>query len=84
MRRKITIALLALGTVVGYASGFASLRCRAEARRDALQRHVASLCVNAARDAERSDRADRAARAAPRSAAPAGPGAPQADTGEGR
>ncbi|MGK4006360.1 hypothetical protein WMF31_27325 [Sorangium sp. So ce1036] len=78
MRRKITIALLALGTVVGYASGFASLRCRAEARRDAFQRHVASLCVNAARDAERSDRA------APRSAAPARPGAPQADTGEGR
>lgn len=78
MRRQITLALLALGTVVGYASGFASLRCRAEAHRAAVERHVASLCVNAARDADRPDRA------AQRSAAPARPGAPPAGTEEVR
>ncbi|WP_437679901.1 hypothetical protein [Sorangium sp. So ce131] len=54
IRRKTTIALLALGTVLGYASGFASLGCHAEARRQAFQRHVASLCVDAARGAERA------------------------------
>ncbi|WP_437489325.1 hypothetical protein [Sorangium sp. So ce1014] len=75
MRRQITITLLVLGTVFGYASGFSSLRCRAEARRDAFQRHVASLCVDAARGAERSSW---------RSAAPARPGAPEPDTGAGR
>lgn len=76
MRRQITIALLALGTVAGYASGFSSLRCRAEARRDAFQRHVASICVDAAREAERSW---------PRRAAPAvhAPAAADADTGAG-
>lgn len=75
MRRQITITLLVLGTVFGYAAGFSSLRCRAEARRDAFQRHVASLCVDAARGAERTSRW---------SAAPARPGAPEVDTGAGR
>ncbi|WP_437281043.1 hypothetical protein WME90_10930 [Sorangium sp. So ce375] len=76
MRRQITIVLLALGTVAGYASGFSSLRCRAEARRDAFQRHVASICVDAAREAERSWS---------RSAARAvhAPAAADADTGAG-
>ncbi|XXY47397.1 hypothetical protein WME91_46075 [Sorangium sp. So ce269] len=78
MRRQITIALLAVGTVVGYAHGFSSLRCRAEARRDALHRHVASLCVDAARQAERAERPS------PRSAPPARAGAPEADTGVDR
>ena len=32
MRRRIVIALLALGTVGGYASGFASLRYRSSCR----------------------------------------------------
>ncbi|XXT22551.1 hypothetical protein WME94_13435 [Sorangium sp. So ce429] len=78
MRRQITIALLAVGTVVGYAHGFSSLRCRAEARRDALHRHVASLCVDAARQAERPERPPL------RSAPPARAGAPEADTGVDR
>ncbi|WP_437736248.1 hypothetical protein [Sorangium sp. So ce1335] len=81
MRRQITITLLVLGTVFGYASGFSSLRCRAEARRDAFQRHVASLCVDAAREAERSERADRPPT---RSAAAARSGSPEADTGAPR
>ncbi len=33
MRRRILIALLALGTVGGYASGFASLKYRSHCRR---------------------------------------------------
>ncbi|WP_437309402.1 hypothetical protein [Sorangium sp. So ce388] len=78
MRRQITIALLAVGTFVGYAHGFSSLRCRAEARRDAFQRHVASLCVDAARQAERPERPSS------RSAAPARAGAPEADIGVDR
>ncbi|XYI00833.1 hypothetical protein ACMHYB_14150 [Sorangium sp. So ce1128] len=78
MRRQITIALLAVGTVFGYAHGFSSLRCRAEARRDAFHRHVASLCVDAAREAERAERPPS------RSAAPARHGAPEADTGADR
>ncbi|MGK3995741.1 hypothetical protein [Sorangium sp. So ce1024] len=78
MRRQITITLLVLGTVFGFASGFSSLRCRAEARRDAFQRHVASLCVDAAREAERSERP------AHRTAAAARSGAPEADTGADR
>ncbi|WP_437319519.1 hypothetical protein [Sorangium sp. So ce385] len=75
MRRQITITLLVLGTVFGYASGFSALRCRAEARRDAFQRHVASLCVDAAREAERSSW---------RTAAPSRPAAPEDDTASGR
>lgn len=71
MRRKITIALLALGTVGGFASGLSSMRCRAEARRAAFERHVASLCVDAAREAGPRFR----------SVAAAGPAAAQADTG---
>ena len=49
MNRKILIALLALGTVGGYATGFASMRCHARWRRAAFERHVAALCVDAAR-----------------------------------
>ncbi|WP_438028367.1 hypothetical protein [Sorangium sp. So ce233] len=81
MRRQITITLLVLGTVFGFASGFSSLRCRTEARRDAFQRHVASLCVDAARQAERSERADRRS---PRIDPPARSGSSEADTDAGR
>lgn len=49
MKRKILIAVLGLGTVLGYGAGFASLRCRAAHRREAFERHVASVCVDAAR-----------------------------------
>lgn len=62
MKRRILIALLGLGTVGGFAAGAASLSCRAQHRRAHFERHVASLCVDAARksDAERSSaRAER-------------------------
>lgn len=49
MKRRLLIALLALGTVGGYGFGFASMRCHAKHRRDALERHVAKVCVDAAR-----------------------------------
>lgn len=61
MRRRLIIALLALGTIGGYASGFASLRCRAQWKRDAFERHVASLCVDAAAARKVSADAERAA-----------------------
>jgi hypothetical protein len=47
MRRRIAIVLLALGTVGGYASGFASLH-QCHARRSAWERHVAQVCIDAA------------------------------------
>jgi hypothetical protein len=55
MRRKILITLLALGTVGGYGAGFASLACHASSarhRRADFERHVAQVCVDAARRAD--------------------------------
>ena len=49
MKRRLLIALLALGTVGGYGAGFAGLGCRAHARRAAMERHVARICADAAR-----------------------------------
>lgn len=49
MRRPFLIALLALGTVGGYAAGFASLHGHGHARRAAFERHVANVCIDAAR-----------------------------------
>lgn len=49
-RHKILLVLLALGTVGGYASALAGGSCRME-RRAAFERHVASVCLDAARDA---------------------------------
>jgi hypothetical protein len=48
MKRKIVIGLLAAGTVLGYAAGFASLRRHGCARRAAMEKHVAETCVDAA------------------------------------
>jgi len=56
MKRKILIGLLAFGTIGGYAAGFGSMRCRAEHRRERFEDHVASVCVEAARRADRDDR----------------------------
>lgn len=56
MKRKLVIALLALGTVGGFAGGFASLSCRGQHRREAFERRVAEVCVRAARDVD-ADRA---------------------------
>jgi len=48
-KRKIVIALLAAGTILGFGQGFASMRGRACARRDAFEQRVAEVCVDAAR-----------------------------------
>lgn len=54
MKRKVIIALLGLGTVVGYGAGVARLACAKggfgghTARRAAFERHVADVCVDAA------------------------------------
>lgn len=48
MRRSILIALLSFGTVAGFVSGFAHHRHRAKA----FERHIAEVCVQAARHAQ--------------------------------
>lgn len=48
MKRKLLIALLALGTVGGYAAGFCSVRAHHAQRTAALERHVADVCLEAA------------------------------------
>lgn len=49
MKRPILIAVLALGMVGGYASGFHHLRCRGHDRQAAFEQHVAKVCLDAAR-----------------------------------
>ena len=55
MKRPLLIALLTLGTVGGFAHGFASLRHHHH-RRARFERHVAQVCVDAARRADAEDR----------------------------
>ena len=52
MRRDLRIALLTAGVLIGFGSGFHSLRMRHWERRLAWERHVAGLCVDAARGAQ--------------------------------
>jgi hypothetical protein len=58
IRRKIAIVLLTLGSIGGYAAGFASLRAHGggcnwrEQRQQAFEQHVARVCVDAARQAD--------------------------------
>lgn len=52
MKRKVIMGLLALGTVGGFASGFASMRCHARDRHESFERHVADVCVRAARESD--------------------------------
>ena len=52
MKRKVIMGLLALGTVGGFASGFASMKCHARNRHEAFERKVADVCVRAAREAD--------------------------------
>lgn len=54
MRRELRIALLSAGVVLGFGSGFHSLRMRHWERRLAWERHMAGLCVDAARGVSRS------------------------------
>ena len=49
MRRDVRIALLTAGVVLGFGSGFHALRMRHSERRLAWERHMAGLCVDAAR-----------------------------------
>ena len=48
MGRNIIIALLALGTIGGYASGFCHVRATHGHEREAFERHVADVCLEAA------------------------------------
>lgn len=49
MKRKIVIALLALGTLVGFGSGFARMHHGRHGRHDRFMDQVAERCVDAAR-----------------------------------
>jgi hypothetical protein len=51
MQRRFLIALLAFGAFSGFAGGFASLGCHSQQRHDAFERHIAQVCVDAARGA---------------------------------
>jgi hypothetical protein len=48
-RREMRIVLLTAGVILGFGSGFHALRMRHWERRMAWERHVAGLCVDAAR-----------------------------------
>jgi hypothetical protein len=48
MRRNLKILVLAVGVVLGYGSAFAGM-CAHRHRREAFERHVARVCVEAAR-----------------------------------
>lgn len=48
MRRRMLMVLLAIGTVGGYASGFAHMHACHRARTAAFEHHVAEVCVDAA------------------------------------
>lgn len=61
IKRKIIMGLLALGTIGGFASGFASMRCHGKYRREAFQDRVAETCVRAAKRVEQEDARERAA-----------------------
>ncbi len=58
MRRRILITLFALGTLGGYGSAIAGMSCRAHARRNAWERHVAHLCAEAATHPESAPQDD--------------------------
>lgn len=51
MRRPFLMALLALGTVAGFGSGFASLHGHS-CHRQSFEQHVADVCTDAARRAQ--------------------------------
>lgn len=63
MKRKLIMGLLALGTVGGFAGGFASMGCHARNRHEAFERKVADVCVRAARDADATAAKEKAAEA---------------------
>lgn len=52
IRRRIAIALLFLGTLAGYGSALCSWSRHRHERREAFERHIARVCVEAARHAQ--------------------------------
>lgn len=48
LRRMVLAVMLALGTVSGFGAGFAAMHGHHRHHRDALERHVAEVCVRAA------------------------------------
>lgn len=57
MKRKLLIGLLAVGTVGGFASGFASLRRCHHHRKAAFEEQVTEICAEAARRAQAPEKA---------------------------
>ena len=55
MKRRMLMVLLAVGTVGGYASGFAQMHACHRGREAAFERHVASVCLNAAKGTPPAD-----------------------------
>ncbi|MGO9831260.1 MAG: hypothetical protein ACLPJH_14075 [Myxococcaceae bacterium] len=52
MRRLPLAFLLGVGALAGFASGVQQLRCHRLAQRAAFERHVAEICVDAARSGQ--------------------------------
>jgi len=52
MRRPFLLLFLGLGALVGFGSGVRQLRWHQWARRAAFERHVAQVCVDAARSGQ--------------------------------
>jgi hypothetical protein len=52
MRRPFLILLLGFGVVLGFGSGIHQLRWHRWAQRAAFERHVAEICVDAARSGQ--------------------------------
>jgi hypothetical protein len=55
MGRKFVMVLLAVGAVAGFANGCRQMRHHHQARRNAFERHVAAVCVDAARRSDGKD-----------------------------
>jgi hypothetical protein len=79
MRRPLLIGLLAMGTVLGFGSGFSHMRRCGMARHEAFEQHIAQVCVNAAREATPAVISVPASAPAPAAIAPA-PAAPAPTT----
>jgi hypothetical protein len=58
MRRRLLIALFAFGTLGGYGSAIAGMSCRAHARRQSFERHVAHICAEAAKNPQNAPQDD--------------------------
>jgi hypothetical protein len=48
------MALLLAGTILGYGSGLASMHHHARLRHERFERHVATVCADAAKNPERA------------------------------